>query len=337
MRVFISSTFGDMQAERDELVKHVFPQLRKLCESRGVTWGEVDLRWGITDEQKAEARVLPICLAEIHSCRPYFIGLLGDRYGWVPEDIAPELIRREAWLVAHRERSVTELEILHGALNKPATAHALFYFRDPAYIDRLPNDQQLALRERPTKEECARLGAVEAARRADGRRRKLLALKARIRASGLTVHEGYTDPRALGALVLADMTAIINRWFPEGSEPDPLDREAAEHEAFAERRAQVYIGRQASFDHLDAHARGNGPPWSSWVNRARESRRSWPTGPCDTEQACNRHKLPNRSHFGGSWRIGSDRRPDQGSQFCSCNTSSDPLLRAPIAQPCSGA
>ena len=49
IRVFISSTFRDMQAERDELVKRAFPPLRKLCESRAVSWGEVDLRWGITD------------------------------------------------------------------------------------------------------------------------------------------------------------------------------------------------------------------------------------------------------------------------------------------------
>ena len=78
IRVFISSTFRDMQAERDYLVKFIFPQLRKLCESRGVTWGEVDLRWGVTDEQAAEGKVLPICLEEIKRCRPYFIGLLGD-------------------------------------------------------------------------------------------------------------------------------------------------------------------------------------------------------------------------------------------------------------------
>ena len=85
IRVFISSTFRDMQAERDHLVKFIFPQLRKLCESRGVTWGEVDLRWGVTDEQAAEGKVLPICLEEIKRCRPYFIGLLGERYGWIPE------------------------------------------------------------------------------------------------------------------------------------------------------------------------------------------------------------------------------------------------------------
>ena len=65
IRVFVSSTFRDMQAEREELVKRVFPQLRRLCEQRGVGWSEVDLRWGVTDEQKAEGAVLPICLAEI--------------------------------------------------------------------------------------------------------------------------------------------------------------------------------------------------------------------------------------------------------------------------------
>jgi hypothetical protein len=62
IRVFVSSTLRDMQGEREELVKQIFPQLRRLCESRGVTWGEVDLRWGIPDEAKAEGKALPLCL-----------------------------------------------------------------------------------------------------------------------------------------------------------------------------------------------------------------------------------------------------------------------------------
>jgi hypothetical protein len=49
IRVFVSSTFRDMFAEREELVKQIFPQLRKLCDQRGVVWGEVDLRWGVTE------------------------------------------------------------------------------------------------------------------------------------------------------------------------------------------------------------------------------------------------------------------------------------------------
>lgn len=83
VRVFVSSIFRDMQEDRDYLVKHIFPQLRKLCEARGVTWAEVNLRWGITDEEAAEGKVLPLCLAEIERSRPYFIGLLGERYGWI--------------------------------------------------------------------------------------------------------------------------------------------------------------------------------------------------------------------------------------------------------------
>jgi len=57
IRVFISSTFRDMQVERDILIKKIFPQLRKLCEERSVTWTEVDLRWGITTEESAEGKV----------------------------------------------------------------------------------------------------------------------------------------------------------------------------------------------------------------------------------------------------------------------------------------
>ena len=65
IRVFISSTFRDMRRERDMLVKEVFPELRRKCAKRFVTFTEVDLRWGITEAQANEGQVLPLCLAEI--------------------------------------------------------------------------------------------------------------------------------------------------------------------------------------------------------------------------------------------------------------------------------
>ncbi|MGH9971815.1 MAG: tetratricopeptide repeat protein [Pyrinomonadaceae bacterium] len=261
IRVFVSSTFSDMQSERDYLVKFTFPQLRKLCESRAVTWGEVDLRWGITDEEKAEGKVLPLCLEEIRRCRPYFIGVLGERYGWVPDEIAQELIERELWLNEHLNHSVTELEILHGVLLDPKMAdHAYFYFRDPSFTDSLPPGSRAAYAEVPTAEEIIKHGEQEAQRRAEARRQKLAKLKDRIRGSGLPLRENYHKPEQLGQWVLEDFTRLINDLFPEGEQPDALDRDAADHEAFAQSRARVYIGRQEYYDRLDEHARGDGPP-----------------------------------------------------------------------------
>src|SRR6185503_3997481 len=258
VRVFVSSTFRDMQSERDELVKWVFPQLRKLCEERGVIWSEVDLRWGITQKQAEKGEVLPICLAEIQRCRPYFIGLLGERYGWVPDEIPEELIGQEPWLNERLHNSVTELEILHGVLNNPKMCrHALFYFRDPGFIDSVPIEERPAYIEVPTDREIESLGELTAQKRAEERTEKLAALKARIRGSGLPVREDYANPQALGALVLRDLTEIVDRVYPKGSEPGALDRAARDHEAFAQSRVKIYIGRTSYYDRLDEHARGD--------------------------------------------------------------------------------
>lgn len=246
VRVFVSSTFRDMRAERDELILRIFPRLRKLCESRGVTWSEVDLRWGITDEQVAEGRLLPICLEEIQRCRPFFIGMLGQRYGWVDTSLPEELFDRQPWLVEHARqgKSITELEILHGVLNNPAMAeHALFYFRDPAYADRLPPERR---------------GDFVCASEAE--KSKLDDLKCRIEASGLPVRKGYTGPEALGQWVLADLTALIDRLYPQDATPDPLAREAMSHETLLRERAPVFVGRSDCLGQLDAHAAGQGPP-----------------------------------------------------------------------------
>lgn len=215
IRVFVSSNYRDMGADRDELMKRTFPSLRRLCASRGVTWDAVDLRWGITDEQKAEGQVLPICLAEIDRSRPYFVGLLGERYGWVPEAIGPpELLEQYPWLAEYSDRSMTELEFLHGALKDPTMADgAFFYLRDPAYIDTLLPDERAAYRE-PSEFEVSKSGLAAAEGRIGGQRGKLADLKARIVSSGLPVRLNYPDPHALGDLVLADFMAVVDRLYP---------------------------------------------------------------------------------------------------------------------------
>ena len=84
VRVFISSTFRDMNAERDHLVRVVFPELKERMTKRRLYLVDVDLRWGITEEEAEHGKVLEVCLDEIERCRPFFIGILGERYGSVP-------------------------------------------------------------------------------------------------------------------------------------------------------------------------------------------------------------------------------------------------------------
>jgi tetratricopeptide (TPR) repeat protein len=261
IRVFISSTFKDMQAERDYLVKFIFPQLRKLCESRGVTWGEVDLRWGITEEQSKEGQVLPICLAEIERSRPYFIGLLGERYGWIPDAIDPELIEREPWLEKHRNQSVTELEILHGVLNDPEMADkALFYFRDPDYIQTIDEKELENFIEVPLLSDIEEYGIADAQKKVIEKKKKLAALKQRIRQTLPVRKNYYHNPQQLGEWILSDLTSIINQLYPEGELPSPLAQEAILNEAFAQSRARVYIGGEQYFAKIDSHLKESNQP-----------------------------------------------------------------------------
>jgi hypothetical protein len=88
-RIFVSSTFNDLKAERNALQERVFPRLRELAESHGVHFQAIDLRWGVSDQASLDQQAMNICLQEIKRCqdtspRPNFIVLLGDRYGWMP-------------------------------------------------------------------------------------------------------------------------------------------------------------------------------------------------------------------------------------------------------------
>ena len=122
--------------------------------------------------RRAEGRgaVLPICLAEIDRSRPYFLGLLGQRYGWVPEELPEHLTDQLPWLGTPPGTSVTELEFLHGVLNDAdAAGHVFFHLRDPAWVDSRPPEERLVLGEHPSADDGSpRRGGAEAAA---GRRR----------------------------------------------------------------------------------------------------------------------------------------------------------------------
>lgn len=93
IRFFISSTFADMNRERN-LLNEVLKQLKHKYASEGWVIEWTDLRWGISRESSLENKTMTVCLDELRRCqkwspRPNFIVLMGERYGWIP---LPELI-----------------------------------------------------------------------------------------------------------------------------------------------------------------------------------------------------------------------------------------------------
>jgi len=97
--VFISSTFNDMHAERDYLVKYVFPELAERCEKRKIRLVDVDLRWGVTHEESENNDALRKCLENIDDTHRFFLCLIGQRRGWVPNENPGQLNRRRDELI----------------------------------------------------------------------------------------------------------------------------------------------------------------------------------------------------------------------------------------------
>lgn len=136
-RVFISSTFKDMHGERDYLTRYVFPELQERCDKLRVNLHAVDLRWGITEEDTSNA--LEICLSEVDSCRPFFLGLLGERYGWRPERYVVPDEPRFDWIKAMPAGlSITHLEMYYGALRNVDASSYAFCLRDNDFLRDVP-------------------------------------------------------------------------------------------------------------------------------------------------------------------------------------------------------
>ena len=195
VRIFVSSTFADLQAERDWLVKRVFPALRQRLEPKRIHLVDIDLRWGITRRQAENDQVLGLCLQQIDESRPFFLGLLGGRYGWVPSKFPVEGGKRYGWTQHHTGKSITELEILHGVLNDKAMhGWALFGFRSEGFLNDVTDpDQRRVYVESHTGTELHELGPEKAEQCAAKRRSQLAELKTHIRdlSPPLILFDGY--------------------------------------------------------------------------------------------------------------------------------------------------
>ena len=135
--VFVSSTFKDMQFERDALKVRVAPRIDAFLAKYGENVHFGDLRWGVNtselESEESSKKVLKVCLDEIDNCRPYMIVFIGERYGWIPSsELLEETMAMKGITNVPSDVSVTNLEIEYGALLNPDfEGRVLFYFRDP--------------------------------------------------------------------------------------------------------------------------------------------------------------------------------------------------------------
>ncbi|XP_077979004.1 NACHT and WD repeat domain-containing protein 2-like [Glandiceps talaboti] len=87
VRVFMSSTFTDTKEERNALMYHAVPKLKRFCQEMGYEFQIVDMRWGIPDDAANDHMTAQLCLQEVRNCQmistgPNFVTLLSHKYGY---------------------------------------------------------------------------------------------------------------------------------------------------------------------------------------------------------------------------------------------------------------
>ncbi len=284
VRVFISSTFRDMHAERDHLVTVVFPELRERVEQLRLEFFDVDLRWGVPakDLNGETANSWEYCRQWIDRVEPFFVCILGQRYGHRPQ---PRELRDPAEQARQQaqQRSITELEVRHAVLNDRRKRRSYFYLRDTPVPVPPPAEERAIYNEFvDPPEQLVQLDA----------------LKADICGCGRPVRgypcqwtgRGFADLEQFGSLVLDDLWSGVLRderyvskdvWcqvlgaepdtdprYTDESQPvprelwekivalakpppkDPLDAERQQMEAFAISRLRWFQGRTRELQQL---------------------------------------------------------------------------------------
>ena len=164
-RLFISSTFKDFHGERDYLHTQWLPRLQQELADRKlrVHVELVDLRQGVdtlnvvtpaevVSEEEVRRRkdhlVLKYCLDAVEHCRPFFIALLGDRYGWIaPLERTAQVAREKGLQIPEdelKQTSVTALEVGFGVSSDLESQRRVrIYLRESLPYDELVASHQM--------------------------------------------------------------------------------------------------------------------------------------------------------------------------------------------------
>jgi hypothetical protein len=147
---YICSDYDDMKPEREFLAEHIFPAVDQWCATSRAQLVPVDMRHGVTRAECYHANVVATHLDEIDRCFPFFACMLGESYGWMPDDYFLNYGQldepRFAWLKDMPDSmSLTHIEIVHAYFRKKLGGDdpgggrdddfCLFYFRDKKWME----------------------------------------------------------------------------------------------------------------------------------------------------------------------------------------------------------
>lgn len=242
-KIFVSSTFRDMNEERDLFHTRICPELNEVAREYGESVAFCDLRWGVDttalESEEGSRKVLSVCLDEIDRCRPYMVVLLGERYGWIPSaDLLSETVRsRQEFELEELEKSVTALEIEYGALrNSDQMDRTLFYFRT---LDGSPSEDYTSESELHAE--------------------KLRKLKQRIERLGYHVkqytvrwdeeHQCVCDLDAFAETVLSDLRDLLEGEWQTLSQLTPIQKELHSHWEIATQKGGQFAARYDLVSH----------------------------------------------------------------------------------------
>eukprot|EP00002_Diphylleia_rotans_P017507 TRINITY_DN339_c0_g3_i4.p1 TRINITY_DN339_c0_g3~~TRINITY_DN339_c0_g3_i4.p1 ORF type:complete len:1206 (-),score=300.21 TRINITY_DN339_c0_g3_i4:1020-4637(-) len=228
LRIFLSSTFRDMQKERDYFFQHGVPEIKEFAKTYGVELVFIDLRWGLTLDDSRNGKVVIRCCESIEKC-PYFVCLLGAKYGWIPnhskaDEWDPETDSRYPQISGYENKSVTDYEIMFASMGqKPASNRALFYFRDHEH----------ALQNLGEGEDPSLINPIDDEQDALQQRLKEV-IQTRFPA------QTYQGEAHFTKLVVDDLKALIEVDFVV---PEEMDKEEMAHLQFMRHRLAGFEGR----------------------------------------------------------------------------------------------
>ena len=266
--IFISSTFRDMQAERDMVQEKVLPALREEARKYGDSVGVIDLRWGVDtstlETEEGAAKVLKVCLDEIDRSHPYMLIFIGERYGWIPESKLIETAvngREDKYITDDYAKSVTALEIEYGALSEKygELDHCVICFREP--VGNILDDSEKGIYIEQTEEGRRKLEHLKEKIKQDlGDDERLITYSGTWDKSALQLVDFTSDGQPLENVLVNSFVKMFQDDWKEYENLSWQEKEQLGFRALMESKLRSFVGREALLEeYYQSALNGNCP------------------------------------------------------------------------------